>query len=72
LPSFGPLGGSVLLPGVAPIPPCGLLMLGGGLHRGLLPRLALSLSSLFSSPSSSPGRDMKGSKGCEPMTVGIC
>ena len=34
---FVPLGGGVSLPGAPSISPCGSLLLGGGLRRGLLP-----------------------------------
>jgi hypothetical protein len=68
VPSFGPLGGGVPLPGDAHVPPCGLLMLRGGLCRELLPRLALSLSSSSPSPSSSPEGD---GEDCEVPIAGV-
>jgi hypothetical protein len=56
VPSFEPLVGSVTSPYAAPIPPCGLLLLGGGLRGGVLSGPpTLSLSSLSLSSWSSPG-----------------
>ena len=43
---FGPLGGGVSLPGAPPISPCGSLLSGGGLRRGLLPEPPALSSSL--------------------------
>ena len=59
------------MPDAAPMPPYGLLLLGGGLPRGLLPRPPTLSLSLPPPPSSSPGSPRGDDDWCEGCDGGV-